>query len=159
MVLINSSISITSIHDLTWEKQLRASEEKIGDRGRKLGKLKSIRAVRSLLTRLMSENIPVAEAFTISQESSFKLQEIEHDNILITKSIWFLSVFGWTRERRGRKARKPDKKKKLFQRGSCLGMEMSPSFLLEIWDDHMMPSELKTTAETQRERAILTKPP
>lgn len=128
--------------------------------GKKVGKLKSFRAVRRLLTRLMSENIPVAGAFTITQESSFKLQETEHDNILITKSIWFLSVFEWTWERRGRKkARKPDKKKKLFQRGSCLGMEMSPCFLLEIWDDHMMPSELKTTAETQRERAILMKPP
>lgn len=151
---------------------LPATNNSDSGHGKKVGKLKSIRAVRHLLTRLMSKSIPVAEAFTITFESSFKLQETEHDKLLITKTIWFLctykkgkkkiwflSVFEWTWERRGRKARKPDKKKKLFQRGSCLGMEMSPCLLLlEIWD-HMMPSELKSTAETQRERAILMKAP
>lgn len=61
-------------------------------------------------------------------------------------------------ERREREARKPDKKKKLFQRGSCLGTEMIQYFLLEIWY-HMLPLELESTYAIQRKHAILMKVP
>ena len=61
-------------------------------------------------------------------------------------------------ERSERAARKPDKKKKLFQRGSCLGIEMIQYFLLELWY-HMLPLELESTYEIQRKHAILMKAP
>ena len=61
-------------------------------------------------------------------------------------------------ERSEREARKPDKKKKLFQRGSCLGIEMIQYFLLEIWY-HMLPLELESTYEIQRKHAIPMKAP
>lgn len=61
-------------------------------------------------------------------------------------------------ERREREARKPDKKKKLFQRGSCLGTEMIQYFLLEIWY-HMLPLEFESTYAIQRKHAILMKVP
>lgn len=61
-------------------------------------------------------------------------------------------------ERSEREARKPDKKKKLFQRGSCLGIEMIQYFLLEIWY-HMLPLELDSTYEIQRKHAIPMKAP
>ena len=69
MVMVNSNISITPIPDMTCNIQFKQSTEKIGKRGDE-----EHQSRKHMLTRLMSENIPVAKSFTITQESSFKLQ-------------------------------------------------------------------------------------
>ena len=69
MVMVNSNISITPIHDMTCNIQFKPSNEKIGKGGDE-----EHQSRKHMLTRLMSENIPVAKSFTITQESSFKLQ-------------------------------------------------------------------------------------
>jgi len=64
----------------------------------------------------MSKNIPVAEAFAMTQVSSFKLckGEIEQNDI---KTLQNTPMY-----RREMEATKPDKKKRQFQRENCLEM-------------------------------------